>query len=167
VSAVERIVVELGADEVDRVAALFEGLVGFHREVIDGVWPVRREEAGWERRRQQYVQWLGAGEAVMLAAVADAEPDAAPDGYAVLSTKPSPASWDIGERVGELETLAVAEQARGEGIGTMLIEACRERLRAGGVTHWTVAVVEANESASRFYEQAGFRPFYRSLLAEL
>jgi len=69
--------------------------------------------------------------------------------------------------VGELETLAVAEAARGQGIGTMLIEACQERLRAEGVSHWSVGVVEANEGATKLYERAGFRPFYRDLLAPL
>jgi GNAT superfamily N-acetyltransferase len=160
-------VVELGVGEVDRVQHLFEGLVGFHRDVVEGAWPTRSEEAGWVHRREQYVEWLGTGEARMLAAVPGDDPEAAPSGYAVLSVKPSPASWDIGRRVGELETLAVADEARGAGIGTMLIEACRERLRAEGVTHWAVGVVEANEDATRLYERVGFRPFYRQLLAEV
>jgi ribosomal protein S18 acetylase RimI-like enzyme len=77
------------------------------------------------------------------------------------------ASWDVGGRIGELETLAVAEEARGEGVGSLLIEACRERLRAEGISHWGVAVVEANEDATRLYEQIGFGPFYRQLLAEV
>jgi ribosomal protein S18 acetylase RimI-like enzyme len=165
---IERTAVELGVDEIDRVGPLFEELVGFHREAIEGAWPVRGEEAGWAHRRRQYMKWLSAGEAVMFAAVPDGDPEAAaPFGYAVLGIKPSPSSWDIGERIGELETLAVAESARGEGVGTMLIEACRERLRAEGITHWTVAVVEANEGATRLYERMGFRPYYRQLLAEL
>jgi ribosomal protein S18 acetylase RimI-like enzyme len=57
--------------------------------------------------------------------------------------------------------------ARGHGIGTMLIEACRERLRADGITHWSVGVVEANGGATRLYERAGFKPFYRNLMARL
>ncbi|MGN6253656.1 MAG: GNAT family N-acetyltransferase [Solirubrobacterales bacterium] len=160
-------VVEIGVDEVDRVGPLFEALVGFHRDVIDGAWPVRSDEAGWARRREQYLEWLRAGEALMLAAVPAADPAGAPSGYAVVTTKPSPASWDIGGRIGELETLSVTESARGEGIGTMLIEAARERLRAEGVSHWMVAVVEANDDATRLYERLGFHPYYRQLLAEV
>jgi GNAT superfamily N-acetyltransferase len=159
-------VVELGVDDVDRVAHLFKQLVGFHRQVVEGAWPVRAEEAAWAHRRGQYLQWLGEGSTRMLAAIA-AEGDEAAVGYAVLSVKSSMASWDIGAAVGELETLAVAEQVRGEGVGTMLIEACRERLRAEGVTHWAVGVVEANGGATRFYERAGFRPYYRELLGEV
>jgi ribosomal protein S18 acetylase RimI-like enzyme len=160
-------IVELQAPEVDRVAPLFQQLVGFHRDVVDGAWPTRSAEAAWEHRRRQYVEWLGSGEARMLAAVPAEDPDAAPVGYAVLSVKSSMASWDVGPRVGELETLAVAESARGEGIGTMLIEACRERLREEGVSHWSVGVVEDNAGATRLYEREGFRPFYRLLMAEV
>ena len=160
-------VAELGREEIDRVAPLFKQLVGFHGEVVEGAWPVRDADAAWAIRRRQYEAWLGDGSARMLVAVPAGEPEAAPLGYAVLSVKPSMASWDFGERVGELETLAVDEEARGKGIGTLLIEACRERLRADGISHWAVGVVEANEGATRFYERAGFRPYYRELLGEV
>lgn len=160
-------VVELGVEEVDRVGPLFKQLVEFHREVVEGAWPVRTEEAAWEHRRGQYRHWLGEGSARMLAAVSAGDEGAQPLGYAVLSVKPSMASWDVGAEVGELETLAVAAGTRGEGIGTLLIKACEERLRAEGVAYWTVGVVEANEGATRLYERAGFRPYYRNLMARL
>lgn len=156
---------ELTVEEVDRVAHLFQELVEFHGEVVEGAWPVRRREDAWALRRGQYLEWLGEGSARMFAAVPPEGDEAL--GYAVLSVKPSMASWDVGPRVGELETLAVAAAARGQGIGTMLIEACRERLRAEGVSHWAVGVVEANEGATRLYERAGFRPFYRELLGRV
>lgn len=160
-------VVELGREEIDRVAPLFKQLVEFHGGVVEGAWPVRDAGAAWAIRRRQYEEWLGEGSARMLVAVPAGEPGAAALGYAVLGVKPSMASWDLGERVGELETLAVDAAARGRGIGTLLIEACRERLRAEGISHWTVGVVEANEGATRLYERAGFRPFYREMLGEV
>jgi GNAT superfamily N-acetyltransferase len=160
-------IVELRRSEVDRVAPLFKQLVEFHRDVVKGAWPVRSADAAWEHRRGQYLEWLGDGSARLLAAVPTPDEDAPPVGYAVLAVKPSMASWDVDERVGELETLAVAEEARGQGIGSMLIEACRRLLREEGITHWAVAVVEANVDAARLYEREGFRPFYRQLLAEV
>jgi GNAT superfamily N-acetyltransferase len=160
-------IVELDVAEVDRVAPLFKQLVEFHRGVIDGAWPVRSAEAAWAHRRGQYEEWLGEGSARMLAAVPAGDEAAQPVGYAVLAIKPSMASWDVNERVGELETLAVAEGVRGQGIGSRLIEACRELLREEGITHWAVAVVEANADATRLYEREGFRPFYRQMLAEV
>ncbi len=160
-------IIELTRSEIDRVAPLFKELVGFHRDVVEGAWPTRSEEAAWAHRRGQYEEWLGEGSARMLAAVPAGDESAQPVGYAVLAVKPSMASWDVNERVGELETLAVAEAARGQGIGSQLIEVCRERLRTEGITHWSVAVVEANVDATRLYEREGFRPFYRQLLAEV
>ena len=163
---VDLVVEELAVEEIDRVAPLFKGLVEFHGEVVEGAWPVRSGEDAWAHRRGQYLEWLGEGSARMLVAVPDGG-EGEPLGYAVLSVKPSMASWDVGSRVGELETLAVAAAARGQGIGTLLIEACQERLRGEGITHWSVGVVEANEGATRLYERAGFKPFYRNLMARL
>jgi ribosomal protein S18 acetylase RimI-like enzyme len=160
-------VVELDVSQVDRVEPLFKGLVDFHREVVEAEWPVRDVDAAWAHRRAEYVEWLGGGRARMLVAVPAGEEGTPPRGYAVLSIKSSSASWDVGERIGELETLAVAEEARGEGIGSLLIEACRELLREEGISHWGVAVVEANEDATRLYERVGFRSFYRQLLADV
>jgi GNAT superfamily N-acetyltransferase len=160
-------IVELKPAEIDRVAPLFKQLVEFHRGVVEGEWPVRDVEAAWAHRRGQYEEWLGKGSARMLAAVPAGDEAAEPAGYAVLAVKPSMASWDVNERVGELETLAVAEGMRGQGIGSCLIEACRERLREEGITHWAVAVVESNAEATRLYEREGFRPFYRQMLAEV
>jgi GNAT superfamily N-acetyltransferase len=160
-------IVELSRSEIDRVAPLFKQLVEFHREVIDGAWPVRSAEAAWAHRRGQYLEWLGNGSARMLAALPAGDEKTQPVGYAVLAVKPSMASWDVNERVGELETLAVAEEARGQGVGSALIEACRELLREQGITHWAVAVVEANADATRLYEREGFRPFYRQMLGEV
>lgn len=160
------VVEELAVEEIDRVAHLFKELVEFHGEVVEGAWPVRTPEDAWARRRVQYLEWLGEGSARMFAA-APADGEGEPLGYAVLSVKPAMASWDVGSRIGELETLAVAAGARGQGIGTMLIEACRERLRADGVGHWAVGVVEANEDAIRLYERFGFRPYYREMLGEV
>jgi len=163
---VDLVVEELTVEEIDRVGPLFKELVEFQEKVVKGAWPVRSGEDAWAHRRGQYLEWLGEGSARMLVAV-PAEGEAEPLGYAVLSVKPSMASWEVGARVGELETLAVTPAARGQGIGTLLVEACRERLRAEGITHWSVSVVEANEGATRLYERAGFRPFYRDLMAEV
>jgi len=160
-------VIELDVAEVDRVEHLFKELVAFHRGVAGEDWPVRSEEAAWAHRRAEYVSWLGDGRARMFVAVSEGDGDGVPLGYAVLSVKSSSASWDVGERIGELETLAVAPEARGQGVGSLLIEVCRERLREEGITHWGVAVVEANADATRLYQRVGFRAFYRQLLAEV
>lgn len=157
----------LDATEVDRVEPLWKAMVAHHRAVAGEEWPVRPEQEAWEQRRPQYVEWLSSGEGRMLAAVPAADPGAQPAGYALLLTRPAGATWEMGERVGELESLAVAPGQRGEGIGTLLIDACRELLREEGVAYWGVSVVEVNADATRLYERAGFRPYYRSLMTEI
>ena len=74
-------------------------------------------------------------------------------------------TWQLGDRVGELETLTVAERARGAGLGTRLIAAARELLGERGEEFWSVGGVESNLDAVALYEREGFRPYYRRLLA--
>jgi ribosomal protein S18 acetylase RimI-like enzyme len=90
---------------------------------------------------------------------------AEPDGYACVRTSVPGPTFDLGERIGELESLAVAEHARGAGVGSLLIGAARERMREAGVTHWVVSVVDANAGAVRLYEREGFAAFARILIA--
>lgn len=153
------------AARVDELEPLWRGMVEHHRGVAGRDWPVRTGEAAWARRRPQYLQWLADGEGWLL--IGTPEHDRRPAGYAFVRLVPSGASWELGDRIGELESLAVAEHARGTGLGGQLIEAARDLLSAHGVDYWTVAVVEANAGAVRLYERHGFRPYYRQLLAPL
>ena len=120
----------------------------------------------WELRSAQYREWLEAGDTWLLIAVPSDEPRGQPWGYAALRLHESGPSWELGERVGEIESLVVAPEARGEGIGSSLIEAAREILRSRGILYWAVEVVESNVDATRLYERHGFRGYYRRLLAE-
>jgi len=69
--------------------------------------------------------------------------------------------------VGDLESLSIAADARGTGIGTELIEHCRDRLVALGARWWTVSVVAANGRATELYEREGFRPYVNFMLAPI
>lgn len=142
-------------------------MVAHHREVVAGAFPVRDEEGAWQLRRAEYVDWISSGDGTMLAAVPRGEPDAPPLGYAVLVPNPVGATWDFGDRVGEVESLAVVPAARGLGVGTALLDAARERFRERGIEWWSIAVVEANEAAGKLYERAGFGPYYRHLLGRI
>ncbi|MBS1879008.1 MAG: GNAT family N-acetyltransferase [Actinobacteria bacterium] len=113
------------------------------------------------------MDWLGSGEGTMLAAVPAGDPEAALLGYAVLRSHPAGPSWDVGELVGEIETLAVLPAARGRGVGSALLDAGRERFRGEGLEWWSVAVVEANSGAVALYRHAGFEPYYRNLLGRI
>lgn len=159
-------VIEIRRGEVGDVAAvwpLWAGMVEHHRAVAGDDWPVRTAEAAWAIRREQYVGWLEDGSGTLLLATDDDELV----GYAMLQVQTSGATWDLGASIGELESLAVAPEARGAGVGHRLMEECRALLREAGIEYWTVGVVEVNEGAVRLYEREGFRPFYRQMLGSV
>ena len=156
-------IIELGADEVDRVEGLWRGMIAHHEAVVGESWRVREAGSAWDMRRAQYVEWLLAGDAWMLIALAP-EGDGAL-GYAVVSAHPSGPTFDLGDLVGDLESLAVAPEARGAGVGSALIEACRMILRDRGIRSWCVSLVEGNAGALRLYEREGFKPASRTLIA--
>ena len=140
-------------------------MVEHHRRLTGHEWPVRDAEAAWDIRRSEYLDWLGAGSATLFTAAED--PSAELVGYAMLRVTPPGATWDLGPEIGEVESLAVLERARGEGVGSALLAACRDALRRRGIDHWMVAVVEANAAATRLYEREGFRPHYRQMLGRI
>ena len=164
--AEERRVVELGAGDVDLVEGLWKEMVAHHRELTGGTYPVRDTETAWRRRREQYVEWLQGGDG-HLYVVPGAGAGEAPLGYAFLRVGSSGPTWNLGDRVGDLESLSVTAAARGLGIGTLLIAHCREHLRAVGATWWSVSVVSANEGAIDLYEREGFRDFWRTMTAPI
>jgi GNAT superfamily N-acetyltransferase len=159
------IVETVGVEGIDRVERLWRSMVEHHRAVIGAEIPVRATDETWPMRRAQYEDWLANGDGVLLLAVTEA--GAEPDGYACVRTSVTGPTFSLGDRVAELESLAVAEHARGSGIGSLLIAAARERARELGVAYWLVSAVDANEGAVRLYEREGFRPFERILIANL
>jgi ribosomal protein S18 acetylase RimI-like enzyme len=165
--AIDYAVIVADPARLDEVAPLWKAMVEHHRELTAGQLPVRSPDEAWRRRRLEYDAWLSGGRAWLLLAVDATSPQQAPDGYAVIRLADSGATWDLGEAVGELESLAVAARARGRGIGTMLLEAGRELLRSRGVDYWSVTVAAGNTGAIRLYEREGFGPRYHHLLARL
>jgi ribosomal protein S18 acetylase RimI-like enzyme len=151
--------------DLEQLRPLWVSMVEHHREVSGHTWPVRDADEAWRRRRQEYVAWLGDGTGTLFLAGADDGPGLL--GYAMLQVHPPGATWDLGDEVGELESLAVLPEARGGGVGTDLIAACREELRHRGIEYWAVAYVEANHGAQRLYEREGFRAYYRNMLARV
>ena len=57
----------------------------------------------------------------------------------------------------ELESIAVAGEAQGRGLGTALLEALIAELRLAGAGELELEVRESNRAAAAFYARAGFR----------
>jgi ribosomal protein S18 acetylase RimI-like enzyme len=162
----ERRIVELGVGDVDLVEGLWKEMVEHHRELTGHTYPVRSHEEAWRRRRAQYVEWLESGEGHLFLVPGEGA-EGAPLAYAFLRIGSSGPTWNLGDGVGDLESLSVAAAARGKGIGTELIDHCRDRLIALGAQWWTVSVIVANDGAIDLYEREQFRPFWQTMVAPL
>jgi ribosomal protein S18 acetylase RimI-like enzyme len=118
--------------------------------------PVRSLEDSWEHRRGQYLDWLSKDGYTLLLAERGEELI----GYAMVSIGGGAATWDLGERTVEIETLSVLESERGNGVGRALTEAAADLATAAGARTALVGVAHSNRDAIRFYEREGFEPFY-------
>jgi GNAT superfamily N-acetyltransferase len=156
-------VVRAGAERIDQLEPLWRALYSHHVEVGRDVAPVRTLEASWRRRRPLYQRWLRGDDAVLL--IAEREGRAV--GYAMLTVGAGPATWDLGEHVVELETLAVLPEERGAGVGHALIAEAERVAREWGAGALAVGLVHTNEGARRFYEREGFGPFYLEMVRDL
>jgi ribosomal protein S18 acetylase RimI-like enzyme len=160
----ERRIVELEVGDVDLVEGLWKEMVEHHRELTGQTYPVRGPEEAWPRRRAQYVEWLESGEGHLFLVPGEGA-EGAPLAYAFLRIGASGPTWNLGDGVGDLESLSVSRAPRGSGIGTELIAHCRDRLAALGAQWWTVSVIAANQGAIDLYEREAFQPFWQTMVA--
>ena len=115
----------------------------------------RSAEDSWSRRRAHYAEWLADPENLLLLA----EREGRAVGYALTTFGGPGAALVTGERTAEIESLALLPEARGQGVGTRLMEEIRSELRARGIEVFGLGVMDGNEGARRFYERQGLRAF--------
>jgi ribosomal protein S18 acetylase RimI-like enzyme len=148
-----------GLDDVDRLRELWGALRRHHASLPD-MPPTKSLEDSWTYRRGQYLDWLSKDGYTLLLAEREGEVI----GYAVISVGGGAATWDVGERTIEIETLAVLESERGKGVGRALTHAAGDLAAEAGAGSVLVGVAHSNADAIRFYEREGFKPFYVSLI---
>jgi ribosomal protein S18 acetylase RimI-like enzyme len=158
-------IVEVDVAGIDVVEELWRSMLAHHAEVTAEAWSIRNADDSWRMRRAQYEKWLSDGTGQIFTAVP--RDGGAADGYAVLTVHPTGPTFDHGEQAGDLESLAVSPAARGAGVGTLLIDHCRQILLERGVGSWIVTALDPNVDAQRLYEREGFRPFARILAERL
>jgi ribosomal protein S18 acetylase RimI-like enzyme len=145
---------DIGPDRLDDVRELWLALHRYHGEI--GSRPlVEDDAASWERRQAVYRGWLEAGDAFVLLAARDGTPL----GYALVHLHDGPDdTYPLGARWAEIYSLSVAPDARGQGIGTRLLDEIDARLAALGIGDVSVAAMVENEAALRLYRSRGFVP---------
>jgi ribosomal protein S18 acetylase RimI-like enzyme len=151
-------VVSAGLERLDELEPLWAAMHSAHAAMADEVAPVRPLAESWRRRRAEYSHWLAAEPDDTRLLIA--ELDGHVVGYLMLRFMGGASTWDVGERVAEIESLSVLSDVRSQGVGARLVSAAREL----GTERLLVGAVHANTAALRFYEREGFGPFYVLLI---
>lgn len=154
-----------GPDDLDTLAQLWTGMVETHRTVAGQRFPVRSAADSWPRCREEFAGWLADGSGVLWLARADTDSELL--GFLICRLIGSGPIFDLGDRRGEVDSLVVADHARGQGVGTALLAACRADLVGRGCRWWQIAVADGNDDALRLYDRLGFRPWVHELVAPL
>jgi GNAT superfamily N-acetyltransferase len=157
------VIVDLPAAGIDQLAGLWRELLDHHLAAaphLAVLGAARNPADSWAVRRAQYLRWLAVPRAAVLVA-RDADRLL---GYAMIRTADAAGSWQWGDQVGILETLVVADSARGTGVGRELMDAARERLAEWGAQVMTISVIAGNEGAVRFYRREGASDYLQTLI---
>ncbi len=117
----------------------------------------------WTRRRVRYEEWLTTPGAFVLLA----ERATVPVGYAVVSMASGYQAWASGDLVGEVHDLVVDGRARGERVGSALMDGVVAQLAMQGIRELRLTVLAANDEAIRFYEAKGMTCVTLTLLGRV
>jgi ribosomal protein S18 acetylase RimI-like enzyme len=160
------VITRVGAEALDRLEPLWIELHHHHQAVAgDALRPYVDDAYSWAARRAMYAGFLAAphGSFVLLAERADALL-----AYAMVAITPVEETWvddtwRTGPLVAEIETLSVAPEARGQGLGGALLDRIDAELADAGIPDVVVGAFAANAGALALYERRGFRPTWNYL----
>jgi ribosomal protein S18 acetylase RimI-like enzyme len=144
----------LESHELARLEPLWVALHDHHLLIssrLAGLHP-RSPEDSWRRRWSRYARWLEDPDTFVL--VAERGGDLV--GYAFVTFGIGWSSWNSGERIAELQTLSIAPSSRGQGLGSQLLAAVRDKLASTGIQYMAIGALVSNIDAQRFYERHGF-----------
>jgi ribosomal protein S18 acetylase RimI-like enzyme len=144
-----------GADSIDLLEPLWLNLFDHHRSVGDAGIRVIERDRSWPHRRRLYEELFAEPDTFVVLAERGGEPV----GYALCHIREgADDTWDTGDRIGEIETLVLSPDARGDGVGTALMDAAEAELGRRGAATTVTAVLEGNDRARDFYLQRGMKP---------
>lgn len=76
-------------------------------------------------------------------------------------------STSVGGMVGKLDDVFIADGARGQGVGSAMLESLAVALKQQGVGRIDTAVHLKNKEAARFYARLGYKPLNEERLAKV
>lgn len=146
-----------GPDDIDSLRELWLQLHHHHQEIGPQSGTFTDDETSWSVRASNYRRWM-ADEGSFLLLARDGEELV---GYALVAVSPGSDedrdAWVVPDRVAEIETMVVAEGARGRGIGGRLLDEVDAELERMGITEVAVGLIPGNDGAQRLYEHHGFK----------
>jgi ribosomal protein S18 acetylase RimI-like enzyme len=141
-----------GPEAIDEIEPLWLTLKNHHGACTPDL-AIHDDTASWAMRREEYREWLAEDGAFLLVARGS---DGNTLGYTLVRTHgPSP-TWVQPRRYAIVQDIAVAADAQGCGLGRRLIDRVHDESDCDTVE---LAVLDANEPATRFYERLGFTPW--------
>jgi ribosomal protein S18 acetylase RimI-like enzyme len=152
-------IVNGSAEDIPSLEPLWVAVHHVHEASMPELAPYVSDAETWAERRALYESVFEKPDTVLLLALEGAELV----GYALSHVLPLEETWigdtwRTGQRIAELESLAVRESHRGQGIGSALLDAIDEALEAQGIRDVFVGALAGNEGALRLYRRRGFRP---------
>ncbi|MGE0024824.1 MAG: GNAT family N-acetyltransferase [Hyphomicrobium sp.] len=146
---------EVPAHEVDELRSLCDALHDHHRRVAGHLAPFVAHERSWAVFRPYFLASAERGLALRAGA------GSAPSGMVTATLlEDAPLVTDVwavrGDMV-EIEVLAVAEAARGRGLGKALMRAIDVRLKEAGIRNQIVGAFAPNHGAVKLYLDLGFK----------
>jgi ribosomal protein S18 acetylase RimI-like enzyme len=156
--------IELGTSgDIESLRDLWLELHHHHAVVAPQTGEFTDDETSWANRSASYRDWLADPRSFVLLARDAGELV----GYCVVRVfDPSRDEWDswiVPDVIAEIETLVVAERARGRGVGSQLLDAADAELERAGVTEVVIGLMPGNDGAQRLYERRGFVPRWLAL----
>jgi ribosomal protein S18 acetylase RimI-like enzyme len=146
----------LDTADIEDVGPLWKALMDHVAALPDALVPVRPSEESWVLERAVMLDALADDAFVLVARRSDE-----PVGYAFVTIDGPDPVWYTGGSRAELAHLVVAEGERGNGVGSLLLDAVDAELERRGVEDVEIGVDTGNDGAARLYERRGYRADFR------
>jgi ribosomal protein S18 acetylase RimI-like enzyme len=153
-------VVSVPMDRLDDLQPLWRVLYEHHMALTPHLHDrVRPYEQAWKEHRRLKAEWLADEPDSFVLAACQADRYL---GYAFVRVRPEAlfaVSWSSSDPLAELAILTVLPEARGQGVGSALLDAVEARLVELQIDDMAIDVITTNTDAMRLYERRGAVPF--------
>jgi ribosomal protein S18 acetylase RimI-like enzyme len=147
------------ADDIPRLEPLWVAVHHQHQAAMPELAPYVSDEVTWREHGPMYEELFRRPDTFLFLA-SDGDRLI---GYALVHVTPDEETWIAdtwvtGKRIGELESISVLPEHRGQGIGSRLLDEVDREFDSLGVEDIVIGLLPGNEGALRLYERHGFRP---------